>query len=226
MTRRPFTALPFRPVSDDNTPLATRPRFPCLRHLCDLQPGRRSRKGGTAARGAARFPACAISTSGRPIAPATPCELATVRLTRVREGRRGRRRRHRSRSRQRRAASDRRDVVFSVWPLGSANDYAYSTRNGRLVEETARDLADGDRWRSMSVASTTGAKEEYFVCNLGVGFNGMVNGEARQDALARGDAALCVGLSQVDGEALRHADHDDPLRRSRSDDTDAGALRA
>lgn len=75
--------------------------------------------------------------------------------------------------------SDRRDVVFSVWPIGSANDYAYSLGlTGwwkRRWEKLPVEVLDVDVGRVVCAN-----REEYFVCNLGVGFNGMVNGEARK----------------------------------------------
>jgi len=75
--------------------------------------------------------------------------------------------------------SQRRDVVFSVWPIGSANDFAYSLgmdswwkkRKGLPPTE----VLDADVGRV-----TVDGRGEFFVCNLGVGFNGIVNGEARR----------------------------------------------
>jgi diacylglycerol kinase (ATP) len=76
-------------------------------------------------------------------------------------------------------ASGRQDVVFSVWPIGSANDYAYSLgmiewwKHRQAAPPT--DVMDVDVGRVIAQGL-----ERYFVCNLGVGFNGMVNGEARK----------------------------------------------
>jgi diacylglycerol kinase family enzyme len=76
-------------------------------------------------------------------------------------------------------ASGRRVVIFSVWPVGSANDYAYSTGMDvwwkKRLEALPTEIVEVDVGRV-----TTGRTEGFFVCNLGVGFNGMVNGEARQ----------------------------------------------
>ena len=122
-------------------------------------------------------------------------------------------------------ASGRRDVVFSVWPIGSANDYAYSLgmsewwRRGAGTPPTEMLEVDVGR-------VTAAGRERYFVCNLGVGFNGMVNGEARKTRWLGGDAALRLGVPEGDGQALRDADDDDPLRRPRGDDADAGAVGA
>ena len=81
--------------------------------------------------------------------------------------------------------SDRRDVVFGVWPLGSANDFAFSLGMGawwkKHHENPPTEVLAIDVGRV-----TAGDRTAYFVCNLGVGFNGMVNGEARKTRWLRG----------------------------------------
>jgi diacylglycerol kinase family enzyme len=75
--------------------------------------------------------------------------------------------------------SGRRDVVFSVWPIGSANDYAFSLgmtawwkyRHQQLPLSTM--LVDVGR-------VTAAERDVYFVGCAGVGFNGMVTIEARK----------------------------------------------
>ena len=119
--------------------------------------------------------------------------------------------------------SGRRDVVFSVWPLGSANDYAYSL--GMDVWWKRRRERPPTETLEVDVGRVTAAgRETFFVCNLGVGFNGMVNGRGPEDALAARDAALRLGVPQGDGEALRHADDDHTLRRPGGDHADARPL--
>lgn len=75
--------------------------------------------------------------------------------------------------------SERRDVVFSVWPVGSANDYAFSLGLiewwKRRAERPATETLEVDVGRV-----TAEGRERFFVANLGVGFNGMVNAEARK----------------------------------------------
>lgn len=75
--------------------------------------------------------------------------------------------------------SGRRDVVFSTWPIGSANDYAFTLgmqawwkrRSERLPTETlAVDVG----------LATSPGREVFYVNALGVGFNGMVTVEARR----------------------------------------------
>lgn len=81
--------------------------------------------------------------------------------------------------------SGRRDAVFGVWPLGSANDFAYTLGMvewwRRREQGAATEVIEIDVGRA-----TTTARTVYFVCNLGVGFNGMVNGEARRTRWLKG----------------------------------------
>jgi diacylglycerol kinase family enzyme len=74
--------------------------------------------------------------------------------------------------------SNRSDVVFSVWPIGSANDFAFSLGMDvwwkKRLELPPTEVLEVDVGRVM-----VAGREEFFVCNLGVGFNGMVNAEAR-----------------------------------------------
>lgn len=78
-----------------------------------------------------------------------------------------------------------RDPVFGVWPLGSANDFAFTLGMG----EWWKRHADNPPTETLAIdvgRATAGARERFFVCNLGVGFNGMVNGEARKTRWLRG----------------------------------------
>ena len=81
--------------------------------------------------------------------------------------------------------SGRRDVVFSVWPLGSANDFAYSLGMSawwqRREQGATTDVLEIDVGQITTPRGVT-----HFVCNLGVGFNGMVNGEARKTRWLKG----------------------------------------
>ena len=81
--------------------------------------------------------------------------------------------------------SNNRDVIFSTWPLGSANDYAFTLgmaehwkrRGETLPTETL--LADVGR-------VTGGGRERFYMNSAGVGFNGMVGLEARKIRWLRG----------------------------------------
>ena len=75
--------------------------------------------------------------------------------------------------------SSRRDVVFSVWPIGSANDYAYSLGMDvwwkKRTENLPTETLDVDVGRVVAAG-----RERFVICCLGVGFNGMVTIEARK----------------------------------------------
>jgi YegS/Rv2252/BmrU family lipid kinase len=82
----------------------------------------------------------------------------------------------------------RPEVVFGVWPIGSANDYAYALgvagdwplEPGRQKKLSARPA---------DVGRVTGAgRAAYFVNGLGIGFNGAVTHEARRIRGLRGMA--------------------------------------
>ena len=75
--------------------------------------------------------------------------------------------------------SGRRDVVFAVWPIGSANDYAYSLGMSvwwqKRAERPPTETLDVDVGRV-----TAPGRERFMVGNFGVGFNGMVTIEAHK----------------------------------------------
>ena len=106
--------------------------------------------------------------------------------------------------------ANRPDVVFSVWPIGSANDYAFALgltswiRRWRQIELEER-LVDVGR-----VAS--GNRSAFFVNCLGVGFNGAVTFEARKISWLRG--MPLYGLATLKS-LWRHFDQ--PLLRVRLD---------
>lgn len=81
--------------------------------------------------------------------------------------------------------SGNRDVIFSIWPLGSANDYAFTLG---MVERWKHGAAAGpSATLAVDVGRVTGGgRERYFVDALGVGFNGMVTKEARTIRWLRG----------------------------------------
>lgn len=81
--------------------------------------------------------------------------------------------------------SGKRDVVFGVWPLGSANDFAFTLGMSAWWQQrdqgVTTDVLEIDVGRV-----TTAQRSVFFVCNFGVGFNGMVNGEARKTRWLKG----------------------------------------
>ncbi len=81
--------------------------------------------------------------------------------------------------------SHRRDTVFSVWPIGSANDFAFTL--GMTEWWKQRDQQPATTVLAIDVGHVTAKdRSRYFVCNFGVGFNGMVNGEARKTRWLKG----------------------------------------
>jgi diacylglycerol kinase (ATP) len=77
------------------------------------------------------------------------------------------------------------DIIFSVWPFGSANDYAFTLG---LVEHWKR---RGEALPTETIKAdvgrvTGGGRERFYVNSVGVGFNGMVGLEARKIRWLRG----------------------------------------
>ena len=81
--------------------------------------------------------------------------------------------------------SGRPETVFSTWPMGSGNDYAFTLGMqawwDRRAEELPTETIDADVGRV-----TGGGRECCYVNSLGVGFNGMVTVEARKIPWLRG----------------------------------------
>jgi diacylglycerol kinase family enzyme len=82
----------------------------------------------------------------------------------------------------------RPEVVFGVWPVGSANDYAYALGVGDhwpLVAGQRKQLTA----RPVDVGCViAGDRSVYFINGLGMGFNGAVTHEARRIHGLRGMA--------------------------------------
>jgi diacylglycerol kinase (ATP) len=74
--------------------------------------------------------------------------------------------------------SGRGDVRFAVVPIGSANDFAYS------LTKITGDMARIDVGR----ARREDGLEKFFICNLGIGFNGSVTVESRRIGWLQGTA--------------------------------------
>jgi diacylglycerol kinase (ATP) len=86
--------------------------------------------------------------------------------------------------------ANRPDVTFAVYPLGSANDYAFSLSLNKRDDHPAHGairLADVG-W----VRAETG-KERFFVNTLGLGFSGLVSVESRRIRWLQG--LLLYGLA-------------------------------
>ena len=106
--------------------------------------------------------------------------------------------------------ANRPETIFSVWPIGSANDYAFALGVDRWWKENCPPLTV----KSVDVGRVEGGgKSAYYVNCLGVGFNGAVTLEARRISWLRG--MPLYGLATL--KALwRHFDQ--PLLRVSFDD--------
>jgi len=70
----------------------------------------------------------------------------------------------------------RPDVRFGILPIGSANDYHASL----LMDSSAHSDEPSVRTVDVGVVRGPGGREKYFLCCLGLGFNGFVTVEARK----------------------------------------------
>ena len=77
----------------------------------------------------------------------------------------------------------RPEVRFSIIPIGSANDYAYS-----LSIPDATGSVPAQRIVDVGRVRAPGARLEYFGCNLGMGLNGSVTWESRRIGRLQGMA--------------------------------------
>lgn len=87
----------------------------------------------------------------------------------------------------------RPEVVLEIYPVGSANDYAHALGldpDWRLRGDPAVTARPVD----VGVVRVPGGRERYFVNGLGLGFNGMVNQEARRIQRLQGLALYGAAL--------------------------------
>jgi diacylglycerol kinase (ATP) len=91
--------------------------------------------------------------------------------------------------------SGRTDVVCSVWPMGSANDYAFALGLERTWLLPSQNLAI--REVDVGVAEAEGGRRRYFVNGLGLGFNAAVTIEARKFKWIRGMPLYAIGIIQA-----------------------------
>lgn len=81
--------------------------------------------------------------------------------------------------------SENRDVVFSTWPFGSANDYAFTLGLAEVWKRRAECLSTETMLADVGRV-TGGGRERFYVNSVGVGFNGMVGLEAKKIRWLRG----------------------------------------
>jgi len=88
------------------------------------------------------------------------------------------------------------DVAFSIVPIGSANDYAFSLGLHEKNGPTSR-LVD------VGSVRTSNDKQAYFGCCLGTGFNGRVTFEARKIHFLQG--VFLYGLAAIKAMLYHYA---------------------
>ena len=80
--------------------------------------------------------------------------------------------------------SGNRDAVLSIWPVGSANDYAYTLGLSKWWRGHRHELTS---IREVDVGRVSGgSRSRYFVNGFGLGFNGAVTLESRSISWLRG----------------------------------------
>jgi diacylglycerol kinase (ATP) len=87
-------------------------------------------------------------------------------------------------------SANRPEVAFGVVPIGSANDYANS-----LGIDDGKVPAVAERKVDVGIVRDRTGRQRYFVCCLGVGFNGMVTVESRKIKRLQGIALY--GLATI-----------------------------
>lgn len=79
----------------------------------------------------------------------------------------------------------RPDVIFSAWPVGSMNDYAFTLGIGAWWQ-TERDASQLSTLSADVGLIEAGGRRRFFVNNTGLGFNGLVTIEAGKIRWLRG----------------------------------------
>jgi YegS/Rv2252/BmrU family lipid kinase len=94
-----------------------------------------------------------------------------------------------------------KDTMLGVWPLGSANDFAFSLKIDKPWERLEQ-LAT--RPVDVGLIETLCGRRRWFVNSLGVGFNGAVTLEARKIKWLRGMLLYGLGIIQAMRKHYRH----------------------
>src|SRR5260370_115477 len=87
------------------------------------------------------------------------------------------------------------DVVCCVWPMGSANDYAFALGLERTWKLSPDRLAVTAV--DVGIVEADGGRRRYFVNGLGLGFNAAVTVEARKIGWLRGMPLYALGVIQA-----------------------------
>jgi YegS/Rv2252/BmrU family lipid kinase len=77
--------------------------------------------------------------------------------------------------------AERSEVIFSTWPIGSGNDYAFTLGMQKWWKRRQRGETPATETLTVDVGRVSGGgRHLYYVNALGIGFNGMVTVEARR----------------------------------------------
>lgn len=90
--------------------------------------------------------------------------------------------------------ADRPSVCFGILPLGSANDYAFSLRQDRMVQKGTADEATA-RLVDVGRVRIDSGEQRYFVCCMGIGFSVSVTRESRK--VPRLQGTMLYGVAAV-----------------------------
>jgi len=98
--------------------------------------------------------------------------------------------------------SGREDVVFGIWPMGSANDYAFNFGihepwKNQHGQATIRNVDVG-------IAETEHGVRRFFINGMGLGFNGAVTVEARKIPWLQGMPLYGLGILQAMRRQFTH----------------------
>jgi diacylglycerol kinase family enzyme len=89
----------------------------------------------------------------------------------------------------------RPEVVCCVWPMGSANDYAFALGLDKPWQQPPERLAVIDA--DVGIADAGGRRKRYFINGFGLGFNAAVTVEARKIKWIRGMPLYALGIIQA-----------------------------
>jgi diacylglycerol kinase (ATP) len=107
----------------------------------------------------------------------------------------------------------RPDISLAIYPIGSANDYAYALR-ARPEWWLEQNAQPGPRTVDVGSMQVPGGRQRYFVNGIGIGFNGSVTIESRRIKFLQGNFLYTLALLRA-----MWSRYDMPLITATLDDT-------